>query len=85
MTKILVCLIFLVGCSTIPENSFVEGTSITLGLYIPYNGTVYGLQCFNFLSGTKMNFNSNSVEYVSSSTNSIFGSSTSYCKGIKTR
>ena len=61
------------GCSTENmNNQVIEGTSLTIGLYIPYNGTIYGLQCVNYLSGRKI-VSTNSIESAHSITNHTLG------------
>lgn len=77
------CFLFLlslivVGCiSKKYDDIYIDGTSTSLGLYIPYDGTLYGLQVCQYVSGTTMMMRSNSIpiriERETSSTNSYFG------------
>lgn len=62
------------GCTTTP--TYVEGTTTSLGTYIPYDGSVYGLEIVQYLSGIKVRACTNqslTVEREFSSTNSYFG------------
>ena len=64
------------GCSSPTTNSYVEGTSLTVGLWLPINGQIYGLQALNYLSGKKISVNTNQdfkVESCHNVTNSTFG------------
>ena len=68
---ILSLLLLLSGCiNQQSQNSYLEGTSLTVGLYIPLNGSLYGLQFVNFISGKRLSINTNSLFKVKSS-NSI--------------
>ena len=63
------CFSLVVGCysPTTSTNSYVEGKSLTVGLWIPINGQIYGLQAVNYLSGKKININTNQDFNVTSS------------------
>jgi hypothetical protein len=37
------------GCGSVPK--YVEGTSIQLGAYIPWQGNLYGLELVSYVSG----------------------------------
>ena len=41
------------GCvsTTNVRNDYIEGTSIVVGLLVPYNGNLVGIQAFTYLSG----------------------------------
>lgn len=56
MSKYLVILstLFIIGCNITPRNEYIEGTSLNIGLYIPYNGQIYGIKALNFLSGKRI-------------------------------
>lgn len=54
------------GCRNQCQNTYIEGTSLTLGLYIPYNGNIYGIQALNYLSGKKIQLHTNQQFKVSS-------------------
>lgn len=65
-----------IGCTSQVGNEYIEGTSLTLGLYLPMNGTVYGLQCINYLSGKRVKVATNGnfkIDSVHAVTNSAFG------------
>ena len=66
--RILLMLVFMlvIGCSSISSNEYVEGTSLKLGIYLPYNGNIYGLQAVNYLSGKRIRLNTNQTFKVSS-------------------
>lgn len=53
-TLLVICLLLAAGCLGRVENTYVEGTSFQVGLYIPLNGTLYGIQMVNFLSGKRI-------------------------------
>ena len=57
MKKILsfVFLCFALGCVSRTEvrNDYIEGTSIVVGLLVPYNGSLVGIQAFTYLSGKR--------------------------------
>lgn len=71
---IALCAFCLVGCST--STRYVEGTSTSLGTYIPYDGSVYGLEIVQYLSGCKVVCPTNqamSVQREFCASNSYFG------------
>ena len=43
------------GCvsTTNVRNDYIEGTSIVVGLLVPYNGNLVGIQAFTYLSGKR--------------------------------
>ena len=43
------------GCvsTTDVRNDYIEGTSIVVGLLVPYNGSLVGIQAFTYLSGKR--------------------------------
>ena len=43
------------GCVSRTEvrNEYIEGTSIVVGLLVPYNGSLVGIQAFTYLSGKR--------------------------------
>lgn len=58
MKKILSFVILLLttfGCvsTTNVRNDYIEGTSIVVGLLVPYNGSLVGIQAFTYLSGKR--------------------------------
>ena len=73
----LCCLVVGCLCPT-TNNSYVEGTSLTVGLWLPINGQIYGLQALNYLSGKKISVSTNqefkveSEHNVTNSTLSVF-------------
>ena len=46
-------LLLALGCVSRTEvrNDYIEGTSIVVGLLVPYNGSLVGIQAFTYLSG----------------------------------
>jgi hypothetical protein len=51
---------------------FLNGTQISLGAYIPWDGNLYGLELINFTTGTYMRFPTNTafkVDHQSNVTN----------------
>ena len=47
---ILAALALLCGCGTSPK--YVEGTSFSLGAYIPFDGSLYGLELMQYVNGS---------------------------------
>ena len=47
------------GCisSSSYNTQILDGTLIQIGFFVPYNGSLYGIQCFQYISGrsTKLN------------------------------
>ena len=79
MKKILsfVFLCFALGCVSKTEvrNDYIEGTSIVVGLLVPYNGSRVGIQAFTYLSGKRYKSADTNltIETSHSLTNSAFG------------
>ena len=48
-------LLLALGCVSRTEvrNDYLEGTSIVVGLLVPYNGGLVGIQAFTYLSGKR--------------------------------
>ena len=48
-------LLLSLGCVSRTEvrNDYIEGTSIVVGLLVPYNGSLVGIQAFTYLSGKR--------------------------------
>ena len=48
-------LLLTLGCVSRTEvrNDYIEGTSIVVGLLVPYNGSLVGIQAFTYLSGKR--------------------------------
>lgn len=62
------------GCTSRPR--YVEGTMTQIGLYLPVESSIYGVQVLNYLNGCSITATSNqtlTVEREFSSTNSYFG------------
>ena len=57
MKKLLTIALLLLslGCVSRTEvrNDYIEGTSIVVGLLVPYNGGLVGIQAFTYLSGKR--------------------------------
>lgn len=73
-TLVILIALALVGCTT--RTKYVEGTMTQVGLYIPVESSIYGLQCLNYLNGCSITASSNqtlTVERSFASTNSYFG------------
>lgn len=72
MLGIMLVLIYVLcqGCST--NQKAVEGTSIQLGAYLPFDGNLYGIELMSYVNGLKIQASSNQSFQVSrtySSTN----------------
>ena len=70
--------LFISGCNLTPRNEYIEGTSLSLGLYIPYNGHIYGIQALNYLSGKRITANTNQFPKIKSE-HIITNSSSFFC------
>ena len=48
-------LLLALGCvsTTGVRNDYIEGTSVVVGLLVPYNGSLVGIQAFTYLSGKR--------------------------------
>ena len=70
MIGILFVLIYVLcqGCSTNPKA--VEGTSIQLGAYLPFDGNLYGVELMSYVNGLKIQASSNQSFQVSRTYNS---------------
>ena len=62
---IMVVLIYVLcqGCST--QQKAVEGTSIQLGAYLPFDGNLYGIELMSYVNGLKIQASSNQSFQVS--------------------
>ena len=49
MKKLAIAALALAGCVSSPK--FVDGTAVSLGAYVPYQGNLYGLEIISFVSG----------------------------------
>ena len=56
------------GCST--QQKAVEGTSIQLGAYLPFDGNLYGIELMSYVNGLKIQASSNQSFQVSRTYNS---------------
>ena len=59
MKKLIALAVFLLlaGCHT--SSTYIEGSSLALGLYIPSSGQLYGVQALSWLSGCKVEMPTN--------------------------
>ena len=59
MRKLIALAVFVLvaGCHT--SSTYVEGTSLALGIYIPSSGQLYGVQALSWLSGCKIDMPTN--------------------------
>ena len=58
MKKFFSCVLIMLlafGCVSTANvrNDYIEGTSIVVGLLVPYNGNLVGIQAFTYLSGKR--------------------------------
>lgn len=67
---ILLVLIYVLcqGCST--QQKIVEGTSIQLGAYLPFDGNLYGIELVSYVNGMKLQTSTNHSFQVSRTYNS---------------
>ena len=59
VTKLIALAAFLLlaGCHT--SSTYIEGSSLALGIYIPSSGQLYGVQALSWLSGCKVDMPTN--------------------------
>jgi len=73
------CFLGLTGCMS--RNAYVEGTSISLGAYIPMDGNLYGMNIISYLNGVKVSCSTNHCMEITRNThiqnNWLFGMMTS--------
>lgn len=50
-------LAFVAGCAS--RQTYIEGSSLKLGIYIPASGQLYGVQALSWLSGCKVDMPTN--------------------------
>lgn len=66
-----------IGCvsSSNFNNDYIEGTSITIGLWVPISGQLYGVQAFNYLAGKRYKTNNTNIVIETQHTisNQVFG------------
>ena len=53
---LIACAIF-IGCASQPK--YVEGTSLSLGAYIPWDGQMYGVELMQYVNGAVLKVPSN--------------------------
>ena len=65
------------GCVSTTEvrNDYIEGTSVVVGLLVPYNGSLVGIQAFTYLSGKRYRSADTNLQIQTSHTltNSVLG------------
>ena len=80
-------LLLTLGCVSRTEvrNDYIEGTSIVVGLLVPYNGSLVGIQAFTYLSGKRYKSADTNLQIQTSHTftNSVFGYKSSDCQETK--
>ena len=86
MKKLLTIALLLLslGCVSRTEvrNDYIEGTSVVVGLLVPYNGSLVGIQAFTYLSGKRYKSADTNLQIQTSHTltNSVFGYKTVDCQ-----
>lgn len=71
---VLLSLLLLGGCIT--RTTYVEGTSLAVGAYIPLEGSLYGCEIASYLSGCRVTVPTNravTISRAATSSNSWFG------------
>ena len=53
----LTLLVLLAGCTS--NSRFVEGTSVQLGAYVPWDSTIYGVELVSYVNGCALKTSSN--------------------------
>ena len=77
-------LLLSLGCVSRTEvrNDYIEGTSIVVGLLVPYNGSLVGIQAFTYLSGKRFKSADTNLQSQTTHTltSSVFGCKTVDCQ-----
>jgi len=63
-------------CGCFSQQRYVEGTATAIGVYVPYDGQLFGTELVSYINGIKASFTSNQswqVEREHHATNSYFG------------
>ena len=72
--SIIMILSIFAGCKNTPQ--YIEGTETAIGMYIPVDGSLMGVEAIHYLNGCVVRASSNNtftVEREYSTTNSYFG------------
>lgn len=64
------------GCSSSPK--FVEGTSIQLGAYVPWNSNLYGVELLSYVNGCVVRVPTNLTYEITRS----YSSTNDWCWGM---
>lgn len=59
VTKLLALAAFLLLAGCVSRQTYVEGSSLKLGIYVPAGGQLYGVQALSWLSGCKVDMPTN--------------------------
>ena len=54
MTRIIALSFLALAAGCVSSQTYTEGTSLKLGLYIPASGQLYGIQALSWLSGCRV-------------------------------
>lgn len=76
MTKLLALSLLALAAGCISRQTYMEGQSLKLGLYVPAGGQLYGIQALSWLSGCKVDMPTNQQFKISrefQSSNDYFG------------
>lgn len=57
MKKLALALLLLAGCTS--SSRFVEGTSVQLGAYVPWESNLYGVELVSYVNGCAVKTSSN--------------------------
>nr|DAW56130.1 MAG TPA: TRAF PROTEIN, TRAO PROTEIN, TRAN ADHESION, BACTERIAL SECRETION.5A [Caudoviricetes sp.] len=71
---IVLSLLLLAGCAS--RTTYIEGTSLAVGAYLPVEGNLYGCEIASYLSGCRVSAPTNRTVFItriSTSSNSWFG------------
>ena len=76
MTRLLVLSLLALVAGCVSRQTYTEGTSLKLGLYVPAGGQLYGIQALSWLSGCRVDACTNQEFRISrefQSSNDYFG------------
>lgn len=63
MCRLSFLLLLAAGCSSSPPK-MVEGTSIALGAYLPWDGVLYGVELISYVNGTVVKAPTNTAYHI---------------------
>lgn len=57
MKKLALALLLIAGCTS--NSTFIDGTSVQLGAYVPWESNIYGVEIVSYVNGCALKMSSN--------------------------